>query len=129
LVINGRNRKKLASAVEDLKGKGFEANEALFDVTNAREVEKAIADIEERIGPIDILVNNAGIIRRAPAADLAENDWEAVIRTNLTAPFLMSKCVGNYMLRRGEGKIINICSLMSELGRDTVAAYASAKGG
>lgn len=129
LIINGRNGEKLKAAVEGLNRNGLEAEEALFDVTDAREVEKAVADIEDRMGPIDILVNNAGIIRRAPAGSLEEKDWEAVIRTNLTAPFLMSKCVGDYMLRRGRGKIINICSLMSELGRDTVLAYASAKGG
>jgi gluconate 5-dehydrogenase len=101
----------------------------LFDITHAESVKEAVAYIENTIGPIDILVNNAGIIKRAPAQDLEEEDWEIVIRTNLTAPFMLSKYVGKYMIGRKSGKIINICSLMSELGRDSVSAYAAAKGG
>jgi gluconate 5-dehydrogenase len=129
LVINARNSEKLAQCIHELQSMGIEATGALFDVTNAESVQEAVSQIENNIGPIDILVNNAGIIRRAPAEDLPEEDWNEVILTNLTAPFMVSKYVGRHMIKRQRGKIINICSLMSELGRDTVSAYAAAKGG
>lgn len=129
LVVNARNPEKLTQCFQQLQAKGIDATGALFDVTNAEGIKEAIQHIETHIGPIDILVNNAGIIRRAPAEDLPEKDWNEVILTNLTAPFLVSKYVGQHMIKRKSGKIINICSLMSELGRDTVSAYAAAKGG
>ena len=129
LVINARNKEKLNRCTEQLRQIGIEAVPALFDVTDTDDVKSAIAHIEDNIGPIDILVNNAGIIRRAATEDLDEADWNAVIHTNLTAPFLMAKYVGRRMIGRKGGKIINICSLMSELGRDSVSAYAAAKGG
>lgn len=129
VIVNGRDRQKIESALHELRTSGIEANSALFDVTNSLQVKEAVAFIEENNGPIDILVNNAGIIKRAPAEDLADEDWNAVIETNLTAPFMLSKYVGKYMIGRRRGKIINVCSLMSELGRDTVSAYAAAKGG
>ena len=129
LVINARNSEKLTQCIQELQSLKIEATGALFDVTNAESVKEAINHIETHIGPIDILVNNAGIIRRAPAEDLPEEDWNEVILTNLTAPFMVSKYVGRQMIKRQRGKIINICSLMSELGRDTVSAYAAAKGG
>lgn len=129
VIVNARNAEKMESAIESLRGSGIRAAGALFDVTDGKRVSDAIADIETSHGPIDILVNNAGIIRRAPAEDLEEDDWNVVIQTNLTAPFILSKHVARYMIKRRRGKIINICSLMSELGRDTVAAYAAAKGG
>lgn len=129
LVINARNSEKLTQCIQELQSLKIEATGALFDVTNAESVKEAINTIETHIGPIDILVNNAGIIRRAPAEDLPEEDWNEVILTNLTAPFMVSKYVGRHMIKRQRGKIINICSLMSELGRDTVSAYAAAKGG
>lgn len=129
LVINGRNEEKLNRCIHQLRGEGIKAEGALFDVTDAEGVKSGVAAIESNIGPIDILVNNAGIIRRAPAEDLPEEDWNEVILTNLTAPFFVSKYVGRRMIGRKQGKIINICSLMSELGRDSVSAYAAAKGG
>ena len=129
LVINARNSEKLIQCIQELQSLKIEATGALFDVTNAESVKEAINHIETHIGPIDILVNNAGIIRRAPAEELPEEDWNEVILTNLTAPFMVSKYVGQHMIKRQRGKIINICSLMSELGRDTVSAYAAAKGG
>ena len=129
LVINARNPDRLAQAVVRFRQLGLDVTGAQFDITDAESVRKSISHIEETIGPIDILVNNAGIIRRAPAEDLEEDDWNAVIQTNLTAPFLVAKYVGRHMIRRKQGKIINICSLMSELGRDSVSAYAAAKGG
>lgn len=129
LVINARNSEKLNHCIQQFNSLGIDATGALFDVTNAESVKEAINHIETHIGPIDILVNNAGIIRRAPAEDLPEEDWNEVILTNLTAPFMVSKYVGRHMIKRQRGKIINVCSLMSELGRDTVSAYAAAKGG
>ncbi|GAB2603413.1 gluconate 5-dehydrogenase [Spirosoma areae] len=129
LVINGRNVEKLTPCIQQLQEAGLEAAPALFDVTDAEGVKSGIAAIETNIGPIDILVNNAGIIRRAPAEDITEEDWNVCILTNLTAPFMVAKYVGQQMIRRKRGKIINICSLMSELGRETVTAYAAAKGG
>jgi gluconate 5-dehydrogenase len=129
LVINARNRDKLDAALEQLRSQGLEATGALFDITDGNAVQKAVAEIEQERGPIDILVNNAGIIKRAPAEALEEDDWNQVIQADLTAPFLLCKHVGKYMIGRRRGKIINVCSLMSELGRDTVSAYAAAKGG
>lgn len=129
LMINARNQEKLDKCIQEHLAAGQEAKGYLFDITRAPSVKEAIDHIENTEGPIDILVNNAGIIRRAPAEELEEEDWNDVIQTNLTAPFLMAKHVGRKMISRKQGKIINICSLMSELGRDTVAAYAAAKGG
>lgn len=129
LVINARKQEKLDEALKYFGQAGLTAVGALFDITDALQIKAGISDIETHHGPIDILVNNAGIIRRAPAESLEEKDWHDVILTDLTAPFLMAKYVGQYMIRRRSGKIINICSLMSELGRDTVVAYAAAKGG
>src|SRR3546814_557217 len=127
VIINGRNRGKLEQAVSELQSQGLDAAGFPFDVTDALQVDVAIKAMEAAIGPVDILVNNAGTIRRMPAEDLEESDWNVVIQTNLTAPFLVSKRVGKSMIKRKQGKIINICSLMSELGRDTVSAYAEAK--
>jgi len=129
VIINGRNTDKLEQAVSELLSQGLDAAGFPFDVTDTLQVEAAIGAMETAIGPVDILVNNAGIIRRMPTEDLEESDWNVVIQTNLTAPFLVSKHVGKSMIKRKQGKIINICSLMSELGRDTVSAYAAAKGG
>jgi gluconate 5-dehydrogenase len=129
LIINARDRNKLDAYVSTLLASGITAHGVLFDITDSAAVQKAVAQMEEQIGPIDILVNNAGIIKRAPAEELSDDDWQAVLQTDLTAPFLLCKYVGRYMIGRKQGKIINICSLMSELGRDTVAAYAAAKGG
>lgn len=129
IIINARDQKKLDNCISEFRESGIKAKGYLFDITDSSNVQKAIADIETNCGPIDVLVNNAGIIRRVLAEDLEEEDWNSVILTNLTAPFIMSKYVGRNMIRRKSGKIINICSLMSELGRDTVSAYAAAKGG
>ncbi len=129
VLINGRNKEKLDESVSALNASGFKAEGFLFDITDGSMVEDAIHEIETGFGPIDILVNNAGIIKRVPAEDMEEEDWNMIINTNLTAPFLLSKFVGKYMIKRRSGKMINICSLMSELGRDTVSAYAAAKGG
>lgn len=129
VILNARNERKLDDCVSGLLKLGINTQGVLFDVTNVEAVKAAVSHIEANIGPIDILVNNAGIIRRAPTEDLDESDWDLVVQTNLTAPFLLSKYVGRHMIRRQRGKIINICSLMSELGRETVSAYSAAKGG
>lgn len=129
VLINARDEKKLNSFLKELHSSGIQAEGILFDITDSNAVKNAIDHIETASGPIDILVNNAGVIKRAPAEELEEEDWNTVIATNLTAPFVLSKYVGRYMIKRKSGKIINICSLMSELGRDTVAAYSAAKGG
>lgn len=129
VLINARNADRLEHCITECRQQGLSVHPALFDVTDNQAVQDAIATVERKQGPIDILVNNAGIIRRARLEDLEEAAWDEVIRTDLTAPFLVSKYVARFMIPRKAGKIINICSLMSEVGRDTVAAYAAAKGG
>lgn len=130
LVINGHSsQEKINKAVAAYANAGFEAAGYRFDVTNEGAVKAAVEIIESDIGPIDILVNNAGIIRRVPLLDMPLDEWEQVIKTDLTSAFIVSKAVVPRMVERGGGKLINICSLMSELGRDSVGAYAAAKGG
>ncbi|MGI9543427.1 MAG: SDR family oxidoreductase [Cyclobacteriaceae bacterium] len=127
--LNARDPYKLETALANLKEDGVTAMESLFDVTDKEQLKNAIAEIIAEAGRIDVLVNNAGIIKRAPLEHLEEEDWELVIQTDLTGPFMVSKYVAQSMIKNGGGKIINICSLMSEIGRDMVAAYAAAKGG
>lgn len=130
LIINGASSQdKLDKAVEDYKASGLKAYGYLFDVTKEEDVIQNINRIEAEVGTIDILVNNAGIIKRTPLEDMAVEDFEEVLKVDLVSPFIMSKHVVKGMISRGEGKIINICSMMSELGRNTVGAYAAAKGG
>ena len=120
-----RSSEHLEKALEDYSAKGISARGFICDVTD----ESAVADMVGKIGRIDILVNNAGIIKRIPMTDMSAEDFKEVIDTDLTAPFIVSKAVIPGMVERGGGKIINVCSMMSELGRETVSAYASAKGG
>lgn len=129
LVINGHTPAKMEDALATYAANGLAAHGYLFDVTNAAQVQENIARIEKEVGPINILVNNAGIIKRIPALEMDEADFRHVLDVDLTAPFSVSKHVARYMVQRKQGKIINICSMMSELGRDTVSAYAAAKGG
>ncbi|TVP52553.1 MAG: gluconate 5-dehydrogenase [Mongoliibacter sp.] len=129
LVINGHTPSKMEEALIKYKDMGIDVKGYLFDVTDENQVNKALKKIENDIGPIDILVNNAGIIKRVPAVEMEISDFRSVIDVDLVSPFIMSKNVAKSMIERGGGKIINICSMMSELGRDTLAAYASAKGG
>jgi len=130
LIINGASsQEKLDKAVAHYKSLGLKAFGYLFDVTKEDQVIKNIAAIESEVGHIDILVNNAGIIKRTPLEEMEVEDFEAVIKVDLVSPFIMSKHVVKGMISRKEGKIINICSMMSELGRNTVGAYAAAKGG
>ena len=129
LLINGNTPAKMEKALENYRQEGLQVQGFLFDVTNEPQVAETIAGIEAELGPIDILVNNAGMIRRVPALEMEVEEFRKVLDVDLTGPFIMSKQVGRYMVQRKEGKIINICSMMSELGRDTVSAYAAAKGG
>jgi gluconate 5-dehydrogenase len=129
LVINGNTPSKMEAAIKSYNQDGFEVYSYLFDVTNENQVKENIDRIEQEVGPIQILVNNAGMIQRTPALEMEVADFRMIIDVDLTSPFILSKTVGKYMVARNSGKIINICSMMSELGRDTVTAYAAAKGG
>ena len=116
-------------ALTDYKAKGIEAHGYICDVTDEEQVKAMVADINKELGVIDILVNNAGIIKRIPMTEMSVEDFRQVIDIDLNAPFIVSKAVIPGMKEKGHGKIINICSMMSELGRETVSAYAAAKGG
>jgi gluconate 5-dehydrogenase len=130
LIINGRNKEKLHKTAEKLGLEFPHIYPFAFDVTDEQTVITALKEIEEKYGIVDILVNNAGIIKRSPAIEMSLSDWEDVIRMDLTGPFIMSKHAARAMIRKGTGgKIINVCSMMSEIGRSTVDAYAAAKGG
>lgn len=130
VIINGNSsQEKIDNAVAAFKAEGIQAFGYRFDVTDEEEVQNAIERIENEVSPIDILVNNAGIIKRTPMVDMEVADFEQVIKVDLVSPFIVSKAVVKGMIQRKSGKIINICSMMSELGRNTVGAYAAAKGG
>ena len=130
VVVNGRSSDaKIAEAVDLFRARGITAHGYRFDVTDESGVTAAVAAIEDQVGPIDILVNNAGIMKRAPLIEMEVADFEHVIRADLTSVFVVTRAVVKSMIKRGGGKVINICSMMSELGRDSVGAYAAAKGG
>ncbi len=129
IVANGIDEQRLNKAVKKLAEKGIKAYGYAFDVTKSEQIEQKIQAIEKEVGPIDILVNNAGIIIRHSLEDFDEDDWQRIMDVNLTGIFLVSKCVVKSMIKRKSGKIINICSMQSELARPTIAAYAASKGG
>lgn len=130
LVINGHTPDKMEKALAVYKSDGIEVKGYLFDVTKEEEVIKNLDIIEKEVGLIDILVNNAGIIKRVPMTEMDVEEFRSVLDIDLIAPFIMARNVVRRLLKRNaSGKIINICSMMSELGRDTVGAYAAAKGG
>ena len=130
IVVNGNScQEKLDKAVAAYKAAGLDAYGYLFNVTDEKLIKENIAKIEAEVGNIDILVNNAGIIKRTPLVDMEVEDFKTVIDVDLVAPFIVSKHVVKGMIERKSGKIINICSMMSELGRNSVGAYAAAKGG
>jgi gluconate 5-dehydrogenase len=129
LILNGRDEEKLKRAISTLSQEGLKAFGYSFDVSDSKQVDQKISTIEREVGAIDILVNNAGIQRRGPLETFEESVWREVIETNLTAVFLMSKRVVKGMIDRRSGKIINICSLMSEISRPTIAPYTASKGG
>ncbi|MGY5355946.1 gluconate 5-dehydrogenase [Wenyingzhuangia sp. IMCC45467] len=130
IVVNGNSsQEKLDKAVTEYKAAGINAFGYLFDVTNETQVVDSISKIESEVGDIDILINNAGIIKRTPLVEMEVADFKQVIDVDLVSPFIVSKAVVKGMIKRKGGKIINICSMMSELGRNSVGAYAAAKGG
>ncbi len=129
VIINDVFADKLEEAKIEYAKQGITIHTYVMDVTNEAEVERIIPQIEKEVAPIDILVNNAGIIKRIPILEMKADDFRQVLDVDLTGPFIMSKAVARGMVERGGGKIINMCSMMSELGRNTVSAYAAAKGG
>ncbi|GLB53412.1 gluconate 5-dehydrogenase [Neptunitalea chrysea] len=129
LIITSTTPSKIENALAHYKAKGYKVSGFIFDVTDEKVAAEKVAEIEETIGTIDILINNAGIIKRVPAENMEIADFRQVIDVDLVGPFIMAQLVGRRMIERKEGKIINICSMMSELGRNTVSAYAAAKGG
>ena len=129
IVFNDINQDLVNKGLAAYEEKGIKAHGYVCDVTNEEAVQELVKKIEEEVGVVDILVNNAGIIRRIPMIEMSAADFRKVIDVDLNAPFIVSKAVIPSMIKKGHGKIINICSMMSELGRETVSAYAAAKGG
>ena len=129
IVFNDIKQELVDKGLAAYKEKGIEAHGYVCDVTDEAAVNALVARIEKEVGVIDILVNNAGIIKRIPMTEMSAAEFRQVIDVDLNAPFIVSKAVIPGMIKKGHGKIINICSMMSELGRETVSAYAAAKGG
>ena len=129
IIINARNPDKLTKAINDFANDGINVKGYIFDVTDSSTIDPQIGAIEDEVGPIDILVNNAGIIKRQPLEEMGDEDFLEVLNTNLAGVFRVSRAVVRRMIGRKEGKIINMCSMMSELGRPNVGAYAASKGG
>lgn len=129
ICFNDLDKEKVDRALENYEAEGIHAHGYVCDVTDEEAVKVMVETIEKEVGTIDILVNNAGIIKRIPMHEMSAKDFRQVIDVDLNAPFIVSKTVIPSMIQKGGGKIINICSMMSELGRETVSAYAAAKGG
>ena len=129
IAFNCRSQEHLDKALADYEAKGIDARGFICDVTDEAQVQDMVQDIERELGTVDILVNNAGIIKRIPMTEMSAEEFRQVVDIDLNAPFIVSKAVIPGMIAKGGGKIINICSMMSELGRETVSAYAAAKGG
>lgn len=129
IVFNDIKKELVDKGLAEYEADGIKAHGYVCDVTDENAVNDFIAKVEEEIGVVDILVNNAGIIKRIPMCDMSADEFRQVIDVDLNAPFIVSKAVIPAMIKKGHGKIINICSMMSELGRETVSAYAAAKGG
>ncbi len=128
VVVNGRSPDKIAAVVARIAAAGGNAHGVAFDVTASAEVRAGVARIEEEIGPIDILFNNAGVQRRAPLEDFAEETWRELMRANLDSVFFVGQTVARAMIARKRGRIVNICSVQSELARPGIAPYAASKG-
>lgn len=129
IILNDIVQEKLDRAVEILRHEGIDTHGVLFDVRKKEEIASAVEHIENEIGPIDVLFNNAGIQRRYPLEDFPEDVWDDIMDINLKGVFLTSQQVAKRMIARKRGKIVNTCSLQSELGRETIAPYAASKGG
>jgi gluconate 5-dehydrogenase len=128
VVVNGRSAEAVEAVVAELAADGAAAHGAVFDVTNGDGVRAGVARIEAEVGPIDILVNNAGVQRRMPLEDFPEDAWRSLMATNLDSVFLVGQAVARAMIPRGRGRIINICSVQSELARPSIAPYTASKG-
>lgn len=129
IVFNDIKQELVDKGIEAYKKEGIDARGYVCDVTDESAVNELVSKVEDEVGVIDILVNNAGIIKRIPMTEMSAEEFRQVIDVDLNAPFIVSKAVIPSMIKKGHGKIINICSMMSELGRETVSAYAAAKGG
>ena len=129
IVFNDIKQELVDKGLAAYEAEGIKAHGYVCDVTDENAVSEYIAKVEKEVGVVDILVNNAGIIKRIPMCEMSAAEFRQVIDVDLNAPFIMAKAVIPSMMKRGVGKIINICSMMSELGRETVSAYAAAKGG
>ena len=129
IVFNDIKQELVDKGLAAYKAEGIDAKGYVCDVTNEEQVNELVKKVEEEVGVIHILVNNAGIIKRIPMHEMSAAEFRQVIDVDLNAPFIVSKAVIPSMIKKGHGKIINICSMMSELGRETVSAYAAAKGG
>lgn len=129
IVFNDLKQEFVDKGLKAYQEAGIEAKGYICDVTDEKAVNAMVAQIEKEVGTIDILVNNAGIIKRIPMHEMSAEEFRQVIDVDLNAPFIVAKAVIPAMIKKGHGKIINICSMMSELGRETVSAYAAAKGG
>lgn len=129
IIFNARRADAVEKAEAEYRAAGIDAYGYACDVTKEDQVKAMVANVSAKLGDIDILVNNAGIIKRIPALDMSVEEFSEVIDIDLIGPFIVSKAVVPGMIKKGAGKIINICSMMSELGRETVSAYAAAKGG
>lgn len=129
ICVNDLSDEKNDNCKAEFRKKGLEVYTLKFDVTDEQDVDRGITEIEKNVGPVDILVNNAGIIKRIPILNMPVEDFRQVIEVDLVAVLIVSKRVAPGMIERRQGKIINMCSMMSVYGRNTVSAYASAKGG
>jgi len=129
LCVNGHSEENLEKCKKEYKKDGIDVNTFMFDVTEESEVDRGISEIEKKVGDIDILVNNAGIIKRIPILNMKVDEYKQVIDVDLVAPFIVAKRVAPKMIAKRSGKIINLCSMMSVYGRNSVSAYAAAKGG
>ena len=128
VVLNGRDEQRVKAAAEKMRADGVTAECAAFDVTRQAAVVEAVDRIERECGAIDILINNAGIQRRAPLEDFSSENWDAILTSNISSVFYVSQAVARHMIPRQRGKIINICSVQSQLGRPTIAPYTASKG-
>ena len=128
VILNGRNAEKVAAAASLLQAEGLKISQSVFDVTNAQDVAEAVKKIEADVGAIEILINNAGMQIRGPLHEYNDEDWHTLMRTNLDSVYYVGKTVAQKMIPRGRGKIINICSVQSELGRPGIAPYTASKG-
>lgn len=129
IILNGRNAKTLMQAQSKLNECSIDSYAYDFDITNSKQIKRNIYSIEKDLGPIDILVNNAGAQIRHPLEEFPEKDWDIIMDTNLKGAYLMGKTVSKGMIIRNSGKIINICSIQSELSRATITPYVASKGG